>query len=113
MKRIVIYMMIAGWLLACSDPVTTPERVDEWPAMYPDYAGVTIPATIAPMNFNCIGKEYERVDVMITGGKTGKVHVNDKIISFPQNDWRKLLEANKGDSLLFTVCLKTDGKWIQ
>ncbi|WP_297328903.1 hypothetical protein [uncultured Bacteroides sp.] len=113
MKRIVIYMMIAGWLLACSDPVTTPEPVDEWPTMYPDYAGVTIPATIAPMNFNCIGKEYERVDVMITGGKTGKVHVNDKIISFPQNDWRKLLEANKGDSLLFTVCLKTDGKWIQ
>ncbi len=47
-----------------------PERVDEWPDIYPDYIGVTIPATIAPMNFNCIGGAYERVDVTVTGGKS-------------------------------------------
>lgn len=90
-----------------------PERVDEWPDIYPDYIGVTIPATIAPMNFNCIGGVYERVDVTVTGGKSGEMHVNDKIVSFPQDAWQELLEENKGDSLLFTVCIRKDGEWKQ
>ena len=88
--------MAAWWFAACSNPVTSPERVDEWPDIYPDYIGVTIPATIAPMNFNCIGGAYERVDVTVTGGKSGEMHVNDKIVSFPQEKWQKLLEENKG-----------------
>lgn len=75
MKNIAVCIMAAWWFAACSNPVTSPERVDEWPDIYPDYIGVTIPATIAPMNFNCIGGAYERVDVTVTGGKSGEMHV--------------------------------------
>ena len=60
MKNIAVCIMAAWWFAACGNPVTSPERVDEWPDIYPDYIGVTIPATIAPMNFNCIGGAYER-----------------------------------------------------
>ena len=63
------------------------------------------------MNFNCIGGAYERVDVTVTGGKSGEMHVNDKIVSFQQDAWQELLEENKGDSLLFTVCIRKDGEW--
>ena len=59
MKNIAVCIMAAWWFAACGNPVTSPERVDEWPDIYPDYIGVTIPATIAPMNFNCIGGAYE------------------------------------------------------
>lgn len=38
---------------------------------------------------------------------------NDKIVSFPQDAWQELLEENKGDSLLFTVCIRKDGEWKQ
>ena len=65
------------------------------------------------MNFNCIGGAYERVDVTVIGGKSGEMHVNDKIVSFPQEAWLELLEENKGDSLQFTVCIRKDGEWKQ
>ena len=113
MKKIAIYILLGLCLAACSNAVTSLEPVDEWPHIYPDYIGVTIPATIAPMNFNCIGGEYERVDVTVTGGKSGEVHVNDKVVSFPQEDWEELLEENQGDSLLFTVSVRQNGKWRQ
>lgn len=112
-KNIAVFMMAAGWLAACSRPVASPEKMDEWPDIYPDYIGVTVPATIAPMNFNCTGGEYDRVDVTVTGGNSGEIHINDKIVSFPKKAWRELLEANKGDSLLFTVCVREKGGWKQ
>lgn len=113
MKKHLIYIL-SGWLLtACSYPVNNPEKTDEWPKIYPDYIGVTIPTTIAPMNFNCIDEKYERIDVTVTGSKSGKMHINAPTISFPEDEWHKLLASNKGDSLLFTVCVKSGDKWKQ
>lgn len=100
-------------LTACNHPVTSPRNVDEWPDIYPDYVGVTIPATIAPMNFGMKGDSCERMDVTVTGGKGGSLHVNDKIISFPPKAWQALLEANRGDSLKFTVSVCREGRWTQ
>lgn len=113
MKKVILYILTGWWLAACTSPVTSPEMVDECPPIYPDYIGVTIPATIAPMNFSCLDGEYERVDVTVTGGKSGEVHINDKIVLFPQEEWQDLLKENQGDSLLFTVCIKKEGKWKQ
>lgn len=113
MKKIVVFILLGLGLAACKESVTSPEKVNEWPDIYPDYIGVTIPATIAPMNFNWIGGEHEWVDVKVAGGKTGKMHVTDKVISFPQNEWQDLLKANCGDSLLFTVSVRREGKWVQ
>lgn len=48
MKSICIYIAALFCLMACSHPVSSPETVDAWPEIYPDYVGVTIPATIAP-----------------------------------------------------------------
>ena len=41
MKNIAVCIMAAWWFAACGNPVTSPERVDEWPDIYPDYIGVT------------------------------------------------------------------------
>lgn len=113
MKKVIFYILVGWCLVACNSSVTSPEMVDECPPIYPDYVGVTIPATIAPMNFSCLDGECERVDVKVTGGKNGEIHVNDKMVLFPQDEWQSLLKENQGDSLLFTVCIKKEGKWKQ
>ena len=113
MKSICIYITALFCLMACSHPVSSPETVDAWPEIYPDYVGVTIPATIAPMNFCVKDSACERIDVTVTGGKEGSLHVNDKILSFPPKAWRTLLESNRGDSLQFTVAVYRNGCWTQ
>lgn len=99
---------------ACTEKVVSPQQVDAYPSIYPDYTGVTIPATIAPMNFAVTDKDFDKVDVMVKGGKGKDIHVSGKKISFDETEWHRIIADNKGDSLLFTVSVKKhDGKWIQ
>ena len=39
-------------LTSCTQRVENPVALDRLPDIYPDYIGVTIPAEIAPLNFN-------------------------------------------------------------
>lgn len=47
MKKHLICILSVWLLTTCSHPVNNPEKTEEWPEIYPDYIGVTIPATIA------------------------------------------------------------------
>ena len=49
MRRL-LYLAVAAIMAASCTGRTT--FVEELPDIYPDYIGVTIPAGIAPMNFN-------------------------------------------------------------
>ena len=53
---LLIACLLAG---GCTGSTT---YVDFLPEIYPDYIGVTVPAGIAPMNFN-LPEEYDRVFV--------------------------------------------------
>ena len=66
-----LYSLIAAALMfaACSGSTSF---VDDLPDIYPDYIGVTVPAGIAPMNFN-IPEEYDRVFVKVSGSKGGEI----------------------------------------
>lgn len=111
-KYIMLLWAVNGWM-ACSEKVNNPLLVDEWPDIYPDYIGVTIPSTIAPMNFDVRNHEAcERVDVQVKG-INGSIHVNGKKVAFPLGEWQELLNANVGDSLQFMVSVKIQGKWKQ
>ena len=48
----VYILLIVSLLVSCTESVTNTEKVDRFPDIYPDYIGVTIPAGIAPMDFN-------------------------------------------------------------
>lgn len=100
-------------LVSCNHRVSSPELINALPCIYPDYIGVTIPATIAPMNFVYKGGAAERIDVVVTGGRSGTLHINGRQVDFPRKDWLQLLSANKGDRLSFTVSIKEDDKWKQ
>lgn len=72
MKKI-IYAFIAVWMgiTACTPSVENPTMVNRKPSIYPDYIGVTIPADIAPMNFNIKGDTVDVVDGLTSMWKTG------------------------------------------
>lgn len=72
MKKI-IYAFIAVWMgmTACTPSVEYPTMVNRKPSIYPDYIGVTIPADIAPMNFNIKGDTVDVVDVVAKEARAG------------------------------------------
>ena len=113
MKKIYVYMMAAMMLASCTGKPENVTEVDNLPAIFPDYSGVTIPDGIAPMNFNVTGDDYDCVDVTVKGSKGGEVHSNGDYAKFDLDDWHSLTRQNKGGTLTFTVCVEKDGKWTQ
>ena len=109
MKQLVLLYLIL--LTACNNPVVAPLLVDEYPPIYPDYIGVTIPSTIAPLNFSPTGTPYDNIDVTIKGTNAEEIHIQTRDIQIPEDKWKKLLNENKGDSLLLTVSIQYKGQW--
>jgi len=105
-----LFPLIAAVLLAACSGSTT--FVEELPDIYPDYIGVTIPAGIAPLNFN-LPEEYDRVFVRVTGSKGGQLSVKGRWASFPLKKWHALTAQNAGGFLSFTVLGRKDGQWTQ
>ena len=109
MKRwlpILATLLLAG---ACSGST---QYDDALPDIYPDYIGVTIPAGIAPLNFN-LPEAYDRVFVQVTGSKGGALKVRGRWADFPIRAWQKLTRQNAGGTLNFTVLGRKDGQWTQ
>lgn len=115
MKQYVIYSIILLLLpvMACKETISSPDVKNEKPDIFPDYTEVTIPASIAPLNFKMNG-DYSKIDVVIKGSRSGMIHVqNKKYAKIPLKEWSRLLEDNKEGTLDVLVSVKQSGKWIQ
>ena len=99
--------------LSCSSGPENPTLVSQQPAIYPDYAGVTIPANIAPLNFNFADETIDGMDVIVKGSKGGELHVNGDWADFDIDEWHALTEQNQGGELTVTVCVEKDGQWTK
>ncbi len=114
MKRFSLIISFILLLSSCQDKMTDPTLVNEYPPIFPDYLDVTIPVDIAPLNFDYIGGEFSAIDVSITGGKDGNLHISNKTTAeFPIKKWHQLIKENKGDSLSVLVTIKNNKGWIQ
>ena len=100
-------------MAACQSRPKDVRQVDELPAIWPDYTAVTIPATIAPLNFAMADDDVETIDVTVKGSTTGQLHVNGSYADFDIDAWHQLLAANKGGTITFTVCAEKNGQWTQ
>lgn len=98
-------------LCGCHSSPENPVVSSEWPAIVPDYTGVTIPVGIAPLNFGM--DDAERLDVTVRGGKGGELHVNGAYADFDIDEWHTLTQQNKGDTLSVTVCALQNDRWVQ
>ena len=67
LSHIVSLMLLAWVLLACNSRPEHAQTIDQLPAIYPDYIGVTIPVGIAPLNFSMADDDFTNIDVEIKG----------------------------------------------
>ena len=111
MKKYIFYILSVLLLFTgCKEAVKSPTIINSFPVIYPDYVGVTVPASIAPLNFMIKSEKYDLIDVVITGKNNGILHVQGKkIIQFSESDWHKLLNDNIGSTLKVLVSLKSNG----
>lgn len=105
-------LVIAVMSVSCTESVDNAAVTDRQPAIFPDYVGVTIPATIAPMNFS-MADDADKMDVTVKGSKGGEMHVQGDYADFDLDEWHELLSQNKGGRLTFSVCAKNGGEWTR
>ena len=115
MKRLFfsLCLSVSVSLLSCSSGPDNPTLASQLPEIYPDYIGVTIPADIAPLNFNFADEAIDRMDVTVKGDKGGELHVSGEWADFDIDEWHALTEQNQGGKLTVTVCTEKDGQWTQ
>ena len=114
MKKLTLCLCVSVFmLLSCISTPDNVSKVDKLPEIYPDYIGVTIPADIAPLNFNYADEDIDCIDVVVKGEKGGELHANGEWADFDISDWQELTKQNKGGKITFTVCVEKDGQWTQ
>jgi hypothetical protein len=111
--HLIAALLACAPLVACSPRAPRQAREVTLPvAISPDYTGVTIPYNIAPLRFS-ISLDAEDYITVARGSLAGALTVRGKTARFPLKPWRRLLEANKGGSILLEIYLKRDGEWLK
>ncbi|MDD4499960.1 MAG: hypothetical protein WC110_06705 [Bacteroidales bacterium] len=83
---------------------------DRFPPIFPDYIDVTVPSTIAPLNF-MITATCSSCQVSIKGANTAYVVKGKNKIRIPLRKWKKALETE--NILEVTVSIKENRGWIR
>jgi len=99
------------WLSGCSSVPSDVQQSERLPDIYPDYIGVTIPASIAPLNFAMSDDSVTTIDVVVTGKNGNVLHENGECTDFDIDEWHQLLADNRSSDLTVTVCAEKDGSW--
>lgn len=100
-------IFIAGLLLILSS--CTPKiagTLEGAPDIWPDYAGVTVPANIAPLNFSYLGSEPAVLEIE---GRFIRA-TRDGLFRIPGNVWSELCSSK--ESIKLCVSVKKDNKWL-
>lgn len=113
MRNFFITLLAALLLTACGDTPRDVTVLDTLPAIFPDYIGVTVPAGIAPLNFNPVGNDAECIHVTVKGQQGGEMTASGDYADFDIDTWHKLTERNRGSFLTLTVSIKRAGRWYR
>ena len=110
MKRLTTYFLHLAsviLLVACGPSVPTEyTQSDQLPAIYPDYAQVTVPVNIAPLSFEYDGQADEMVARYAVG--------SDEIVCDGKPDidaWHALAEKAKGNAITVDVYTRNGDQW--
>lgn len=104
------FFIILFFLMACGSPSvpTAYSQKDQLPAIYPDYAQVTVPVNIAPLSFEFDGQADEMV---------ARYSVEDEEIVCngqpPIGKWRSLAQKAKGGAITVEVYTRNGKGWTR
>lgn len=114
-RKITIYMCFLALSLltfSCGNDVKVSYKIGSAVFMVPDYANVTIPPNIAPLNFKVLTNGRPACAIVEGQGIRLQIKATDGMVKFNPHDWQKLITACRGNKFLVTVCLKDgQGKW--
>ena len=108
-----ILSLIFVLFYGCNSSVDSYELSGSPAKIFPEYTGTYIPHNIAPLNFK-MQEEADRFVVRFVVEEKDSFDVNTKRnVIIPIKKWKKLLDNNKGEKLIFRFFSKKDGKWIK
>ena len=110
MRRYACLLMAALLLAACSPKAHDAAPAGALPDIWPDYVGVTVPATIAPLDFTLPGAQALDVQISAPDGTVLR-SAGKTATCFPEKRWKSLLQRSVGDALRVSVSGQFDGKW--
>ena len=103
-------LFLAVLMAACTPKERNAVSAGTLPDIWPDYVGVTVPATIAPLDFTLPGATA--LDVRLTAPDGTVLRSGGKTAThFPEKRWAKLLQKSAGDSIRVNVSGLYDGQW--
>lgn len=106
------FLLFVVLLSSCSKHPSLPQEYkqeSEKPEIYPDYTDVTIPVNIAPLNF--MVEQADEVVARIQAGDVAYNYGKGNKVLIPENEWRELLAAAKGQKMTVDVYCKQQDKW--
>lgn len=107
-KHLLYILALILTLAACTSSPHDARQTDEAAPMYPDYADVTIPVNIAPLNF-LLRDDVSRVCVYINNVEFANQRGNEVV--FDLEAWRTLLAANQGKTLEVQIVAEDADGW--
>lgn len=118
----ILYGAAASLLLlaSCAQTHENAEQVDHYPNMYPDYADVTIPVNIAPLNFEIRDKHLTNIETILTiegadandADNTLTATSNSQNLKFDLDDWKAFLQKAVNKNVKVQIYSKSvDGEW--
>jgi Tol biopolymer transport system component len=104
------FLLLGTLLAACTTKVPADyDEKDEWPKIYPDYVGVTVPVNIAPLTFEI----DEKADEMVARYKVADFEIVCADKMQPDlDDWRELTSVAKGKNIQVDVFARNEDRWI-
>ena len=125
MKHLIAYTLLLACLLAsCSAGHENAVKQNSLPHIYPDYAGVTVPVNIAPLNFLLRDSTVTETEVVLTctGASTGETEAHSQSsltvtgsgngVQFGMDEWKTFLQKAVGGKVNVQVyACGEDGVW--
>ncbi len=106
----------AGFLAGCGSPDPgAVQAIGRPPVIEPDYSGIEIPPNLAPLNFRVMEKAEDfRVEAKGADGTGFRFRGRGRDVVFPAGPWRRLLDANRGRDIRFSVTVRDSlDRWLR
>ena len=108
MMRRLVYILMLVVLVACGESSTSYRQYPALPPMHPNYADITIPYNIAPLNFEI--DSVERIEVLVKGERDWTFESRGSTMRFNERKWREMLDAERGNELLIHLTTLRDNE---
>ena len=110
MKKLSIITVAALLMLQACTRGTVEYPLGAEGPIYPDYIGVTVPSTVAPLNFCYTGEGLKDVVTIFSAGSK-EVKVKGVKVCIKEKDWKMLLEEAAGGDIKVKSSAM-DSSWI-